>query len=346
VRVFGGSSTTNVVHWGFPTWAQTNRARLLGGDFDGDGFGDVALSGGVNWQTIPVARSIGPNGLFSVTNFVVPSFPALAASSGTKLVTGDFNRDGRTDIAAPGHAGWGTIPIALSNGNGGFTYVNPAVASFPGWASESNVEVLAGDFDGDQRTDLALVGHAGWGTIPVAFSRMSLTGTGTFVVSNLAPSTPSFNVWAAESNVKAVAGDFDADGDADIALTGHAGWETIPVAFSQRTGAFTVTNRVVRRFPSWAAESGVKAVAADFDSDGDADIAITGHARWLTVPFALSLRNGQFRDANMPLQHAPTWSSQAGVQVVATNVDRSDGVDLVLAGGDDWETIPVTFLRR
>jgi hypothetical protein len=39
-----------------------------------------------------------------------------------------------------------------------------------------------------------------------------------------------------------VSGDFNADGKADIALTGPAHWFTVPVAFSKGDGTFSVTN--------------------------------------------------------------------------------------------------------
>jgi hypothetical protein len=37
-------------------------------------------------------------------------------------------------------------------------------------------------------------------------------------------------------------GDFNGDGKADLALTGGAGWTTIPVAFSRGDGNFNVAN--------------------------------------------------------------------------------------------------------
>src|SRR5947209_2269958 len=84
----------------------------------------------------------------------------------------------RSDIALVGGAGWGSIPVACSNGNGTFNVTNDAVPSFPVWAATPGVEALTGDFNGDGRTDIALVGGAGWASIPVAFS----LGSGAFNV--------------------------------------------------------------------------------------------------------------------------------------------------------------------
>ena len=50
--------------------------------------------------------------------------PCPAATPGVQVLTGDFNGDGRTDIALTGVAGWASIPVALSNGDGTFQVVN------------------------------------------------------------------------------------------------------------------------------------------------------------------------------------------------------------------------------
>jgi hypothetical protein len=53
-----------------------------------------------------------------------PSFAYWATSRTAKLVAGDFNGDGRQDLALTGDPNWHTIPVAFSRGNGGFTVSN------------------------------------------------------------------------------------------------------------------------------------------------------------------------------------------------------------------------------
>ncbi|MBW4450573.1 MAG: VCBS repeat-containing protein, partial [Spirirestis rafaelensis WJT71-NPBG6] len=112
------------------------------------------------------------DGTFTITNGAVGDFAGWAATSGVRVITGDFNGNGRTDIAlVRQNAGWGSIPIAFSNGDGTFTITNGAVGDFAGWAATSGVRVITGDFNGNGRTDIALVRQdAGWTTVPVAFS--------------------------------------------------------------------------------------------------------------------------------------------------------------------------------
>jgi hypothetical protein len=69
---------------------------------------------------------------------------------GVRVVTGDFNGNGRTDIALVRQTpGWGSIPVAFSNGDGTWAITNgPAVPFIGGdeWASGPGVRVVTGDF--------------------------------------------------------------------------------------------------------------------------------------------------------------------------------------------------------
>jgi hypothetical protein len=151
-----------------------------------------------------------------------------------------------------GGAGWKSLPVALSNGNGTFTTSNNLIGQFATFASEANVKVMARDLNGDGRTDVALTGGAGWKSLPVALSN----GNGTFTTSNNA--VGEFATFASEANVKVLTGDFNADGKADLALTGGAGWKSLPVALSNGNGTFTTSNNAVGEFATFAANPGVQ----------------------------------------------------------------------------------------
>ena len=108
-----------------------------------------------------------------------------------------------------------------------FLVQNRAAAGFASLAASPDVQVLADDFNNDGKTDLALINQAaGWTSVPVA-----LSGPTGFPTENL--SAPGFASLAANPNVTAIAGDFNGDGAADLALINQdAGWNTVPVALT------------------------------------------------------------------------------------------------------------------
>jgi hypothetical protein len=215
--------------------------------------------------------------------------------------------------------------------------LNAYGSEFATWAATPGVQSVPGDFNKDGFGDVALVGGAGWNTIPIAFSY----GDGTFrVTKSYVPDIPSL---ATASGVKAVPGDFNKDGFADIALTGGGGWNTIPIAFSYGDGTFRVTKSYVPDIPSWATASGVKAVPGDFNKDGFGDIALTGGGGWNTIPTALSYGDGTFKVTNSYVPDIPSWATASGVKAVPGDFNKDGFADIALTGGANWNTIPTAL---
>jgi hypothetical protein len=300
---------------------------------------DIALVGGSGWTTIPIARSNG-DGSWNVFNATQAWFAGTAAAAGAKPVSGDFNGDGRGDIALVGGSGWNTVPVAFSNGDGTFTTTNFPVTDFPSYAQTAGAKPVAGDFNGDGFADIALTGGSGWNTIPVAIG----LSDGHFLTKNF--TVANFPSHAQVAGAKPVAGDFNGDGFADIALTGGSGWNTIPVAFGTGDGHFTTTNLNVASFPGLATGAGVTPVAGDFDGDGRGDIALTGGSGWNTIPLAVSTGGGNFTFLNISVDNGfGSLASTAGVKIVAGDFDADGRGDIALTGVSGWNTIPVAFSR-
>ena len=69
-------------------------------------------------------------------------FPAIAQASGMRAIAGDFNGDGRSDIALSAGAGGSGIPVAWFR-NGIFAFTNQFVPNFPGWSRSGHAKSSA-----------------------------------------------------------------------------------------------------------------------------------------------------------------------------------------------------------
>jgi hypothetical protein len=172
------------------------------------------------------------------------------------LTVADFNLDGNLDLAVA-NAGDNTISILLGNGDGTFL---PGMDFATGIAPHS---VIAGDFNRDGLADLAVTNLNG-GSVSILIGN----GNGTFI--------PRVDYEAGPGAAGIVAADFNRDGFVDLAVAdsntpsrlGDRGRISILLGngdgtFQAHVDSFTAS---LRPFDL---------VAADFDADGQLDLAVT-----------------------------------------------------------------------
>jgi uncharacterized protein (TIGR03437 family) len=124
----------------------------------------------------------------------------------------DFNGDGKLDLVIPGlgESGYGTAAVAwyLLLGNGDGTFQTPSSLPFTGIMPLS---VVAGDFNGDGKADLAAAAYDSTGT---PWLEMALgNGDGTF-------RPPVLSQLPATSGTVLLAADVNGDGNLDIVVAG------------------------------------------------------------------------------------------------------------------------------
>ena len=192
-----------------------------------------------------------------VADFVVVSGDAMFSTAGTcasgtspyGLSTGDFNGDGKLDLAVTNNALSGTVTILLGNENGGFT--TAASYSSGGYTPRT---VAVADFNKDGNLDLAVTNY-GDGTIAILMGN----GNGTF--------GPATTFDAGGSNPQGIAvADFNGDGFPDIATTCWSSG-TIGVLLSNGSGSFTTI-----AYSDWNWPDDI--AVADFNKDGNLDLVV------------------------------------------------------------------------
>ena len=225
-----------VQHWGAAT------DTLTPADYDGDGKTDIAV-----W------REVGPDGVFYILNSSTGTTRIEAFGLAGDLPTvGDWDGDTKADIsvyrngASAGLQSTFFYRGSFNNPANGITYLP--------WGLNGD-QPLNGDFDGDDKRDLAvyrasnntwyirqssngLVRYELWGVstdrrIPADFDgddRSDLAvwrpSTGTWIIRNSFSGSTSFVPFGISTDIP-VAGDYDGDGRDDVAVYRNGTWHRV-----------------------------------------------------------------------------------------------------------------------
>jgi hypothetical protein len=175
-------------------------SSLAVGDFNNDGKLDLAIVGGVLGSSVNVSLGNG-DGTFQPPTVYFDTH----AGFDEFVVAGDFNQDGKLDLAVTDPAG--VVKILMGNGDGTFQLPMrfPTAASVAGLRS-----LVLGDFDRDGKVDIAVTG---FNSVVGIFLG---NDDGTFVA---APVSYAVGTDAA----RIAAGDFNGDGRPDLAVTSPSG---------------------------------------------------------------------------------------------------------------------------
>jgi len=239
----------------------TDPTSEVSGDFNGDGIPDLALisSSGGYGSTYSVSILIGKgDGTFTP----MTAFQPAGVQTYLQMITGDFNGDGKTDLAI---LSWNETTTSYlttlpGNGDGTFGTAQTVTVSTQNTSSGGTPgSMVAADFNGDGKLDLALIGNAvnnGGAVILLG------NGDGTFVTGQPINSTAGFGLIAT--------GDFNGDGIPDLVMasTFDLGGYTVFLGKGDGTFAPLPTNASLTSYPNSVA-------VGDFNRDGVLDLAFS-----------------------------------------------------------------------
>jgi hypothetical protein len=289
------------------------RSTLKWADLDNDGDLDVVVGNmyGIN------AYSNDPGG-FSIRR----PLSEYAGRPISYIDPGDYDNDGDVDILFPSVEDK-KIHI-LKNENGIFTNISTGM---PGFHSGKTTWM---DFDNDGDLDIAIAGSTDGGSFGEALVKIYRNENDQFYdngpVLDQITGEPSFAF-----------GDFDLDGDPDMALAGSLDGKQVLKIYRNNNGIFENTNTslsgVLHASLNWG----------DFDNDGDPDLIMSGMPKVGGPNQQTSLlenKKGIFEESRI---------SPSLLQIVGTSnwcdVDGDNALDLFLIG-ETWNGNQSVLLKN
>lgn len=286
------------------------------GDYDGDGRLDVLIAGMGKHDT-PTTTLFRNTAAGFVDSGIVLTGLARATAA-----WGDFDNDGRLDLAMTGITLSG-VPATLIFRNNG-TNFTPVAGSFAAVFAGS---IAWGDYDGDGRLDLFVNGITSASVNGVAVTRLYHNeGNGVFT----SVTHPFPNCYSGA----AAWGDYNNDGKPDLVLSGATDGGGLTAGIWRNEGGGVFTDIGANLPPT---DLGF-AVWGDYDNDGDLDLLFGGNstAGWI----ARIYRNdaGTFTDINAGLL-GEIWSSAAW-----GDYDNDGNLDAMIMGYDPVSQLTVSRL--
>jgi FG-GAP-like repeat/Dockerin type I domain len=282
-------------------------APLATGDFNNDGQFDLVTS---NYSGSVSVHLGNGDGTFQ------PAQTSATGPSTVSVAVGDFNADGNLDLATADYDYYGTrfndISILLGHGDGTFA---PAVHVSNGTSLPSQ-SIAAADLNNDGKPDLVVladyVDDFGGYLVPGMVSVLIGQSGGDFA--------PAVTYQTPLSETVLALGDFDNDGNLDVAVAG--GITPVHILLGNGDGTLQQSN-------IWYHTIGAHSVVVgDFDADGNLDLVMPWHnSDGNGFKILLGKGNGTF--------HAAQSINPGGVPLTAADVSGDGVLDLVAtsAGG-------------
>jgi hypothetical protein len=276
------------VYWS--SGSATGNTSVAVADFNADGKLDVA-STSTEFKTVNIALGDGAGTFSNLKSF------NCGGQSPAHVVARDFNGDGKPDLAVANSLGVGNnVSILLGDGTGNFG----AATAYA--AGQAPTFIAPGDFNSDNKLDLAVVANSGAQNVSILIGN----GAGAFAA-------PTFVSSGGGAATGLAATDFNGDGKIDLAVANEQ-QGNVAILLGDGAGNFNLSAS-----PTTGSTSPGVIVAPDLDGDGTPDLVV-GHesARVLSVLF-----NGCGATTARLSFNAPSFSASEFANTVTITVIRN-----------------------
>ena len=215
--------------------------KFFTGDFDGDGRGDLCIFNGANWDMpyLGILRSTGTK--LTYVRRYDRYLPFNEMGRHERFFVGDFNGDGKSDIATFNTADWNKVNFGIYTSDGaklnsaqrhyGAITGGPAGGGFS-YTMREFEQVTVGDFNGDGRSDFALFNAVNWSKKYLALFSSDASARLGFV-KRFDDQVPG---WKFKLGDFFHAADVNGDGKKDLVTVNLVGWNAQYFGFLRSTG--------------------------------------------------------------------------------------------------------------
>ena len=264
------------------TGAPTIPPSIASAVLTSSGFHDLLVTDPVA-NTVQVLLSNGDDTFTQATGS-----PINVGQQPSAIVTGDFNADGNLDFVVTNFTD-NTFSLFLGNGDGTFKQATGSPFALPS-AVTGPIAMLATDINSDGNLDLAIVDQT-TNNVSILLGN----GNGTFTQATNSP------IAVGRSPVAIATGDVNNDSHPDLAIVNQTD-NTVSVLLGNGDGTFTAATNS----PLATGQAPTSVTIADFNADGNPDIAVTD-PQTDSVSVFLGVGQGLFAPAfELPVGTNPT----------------------------------------